>query len=306
MGTPLYMSPEQVRSAKNVDLRTDIWALGVILYELVAGIPPFVGSAPGVAAAIVTDDPPPFASAAKVPVELMAIIQKAMQKKPADRFSDARQLASALAPFGPDSLGRISVVSSVTGPASNPELGMAPTLPEVMGPAPPARDARAVSTEGVTANEWASGPPFAPARPGRATFGLAALLLVGGGVLALGLVKGTRAVAPDESARIDALGPPSAVRGLASSSGAALAAPIVSAPVASAPIPSASMASGPLASATASATASEASSAPVRPPERRPAGEGTGKARKPSDTKPHASTTAPAPTATQSPLFLPP
>src|SRR5260370_1228391 len=58
VGTALYMSPEQVRSSANVDARTDIWALGVILYELVSGQPPWMGTLTQVAAAIVTDDPP--------------------------------------------------------------------------------------------------------------------------------------------------------------------------------------------------------------------------------------------------------
>ena len=61
MGTPLYMSPEQVRSAKKVDTRTDIWALGVILYELLTDSLPFYGeNGTAVVAAIVADDPPPI------------------------------------------------------------------------------------------------------------------------------------------------------------------------------------------------------------------------------------------------------
>jgi serine/threonine-protein kinase len=61
MGSPLYMSPEQVRSAKNVDRRSDIWSLGVILYELLSGRLPFEGDNPGaICAMIVADAPVPL------------------------------------------------------------------------------------------------------------------------------------------------------------------------------------------------------------------------------------------------------
>src|SRR5262249_26788149 len=67
LGTALYMSPEQLRAASTVDARSDIWSIGVILYELVAGEPPWVGPAPAVAAAIVSVDPKSVAERCELP-----------------------------------------------------------------------------------------------------------------------------------------------------------------------------------------------------------------------------------------------
>jgi non-specific serine/threonine protein kinase len=98
IGTPLYMSPEQA-SGLPVDARTDVYALGCILYELVTGRPPFVG--PGVAKILIdhtTREPkPPSRREAGVPAWLDAVTLNALEKDPADRFQSAAELASALA-----------------------------------------------------------------------------------------------------------------------------------------------------------------------------------------------------------------
>jgi serine/threonine-protein kinase len=101
VGTLLYMSPEQVRSAKDVDARTDIFALGVIMHELLAGAPPFVGSAPAVAVAIATDEATSLSELrSDVPEALAAIVRKAMSKRPSDRYDDVPAFAAAIAPYG--------------------------------------------------------------------------------------------------------------------------------------------------------------------------------------------------------------
>jgi serine/threonine-protein kinase len=106
LGTPSYMSPEQVRSAKHVDGRTDIWSLGVILFELLTGTLPFRGAtSTAVGAAIVADPVPNMRELRpEVPSELEAVIDKTLSKRAEDRFPDIRSLAAALLPFA--KLGR--------------------------------------------------------------------------------------------------------------------------------------------------------------------------------------------------------
>ena len=93
MGTANYMSPEQARG-EVVDVRTDIWSLGVVLYELVAGCAPFERSTPSeVIALILEREPPPLARYAReVPPELERIVGKALTKDRGQRYQTAKDL----------------------------------------------------------------------------------------------------------------------------------------------------------------------------------------------------------------------
>ncbi len=93
MGTPSYMSPEQARG-EQVDARTDIWSLGVVLYELVAGCVPFERSTPSeVIALILERAPPPLARYAReVPTELERIVSKALTKDREERYQTAKDV----------------------------------------------------------------------------------------------------------------------------------------------------------------------------------------------------------------------
>jgi len=99
MGSPLYMSPEQMRSSKDVDAQTDIWALGVILFELLTGVPPFDGATLEELRVSVTTAPAPRVPNVAAP--LQAAIHRCLAKDPDARFASVHALAEALAPFAP-------------------------------------------------------------------------------------------------------------------------------------------------------------------------------------------------------------
>jgi eukaryotic-like serine/threonine-protein kinase len=115
LGSPAYMSPEQIRRPKSVDTRTDIWSLGSILYELLVREPPFNADSPLALLAAVVSDPLPSIRDKRpdVSVELEAVIAKCLEKKPENRYQTVAELADALAPFAPRSLPSVSRISGI-------------------------------------------------------------------------------------------------------------------------------------------------------------------------------------------------
>ena len=125
MGSPIYMSPEQLRSLRSVDHRTDIWALGVILFEMLCGKPPFEGDTlPDLSVKIIVTEPPLLRSKRPdAPATLEAIISRCLEKEVGKRVADIAELATLLAPFGSfTAAGSLERILKVTAPTSSPSI----------------------------------------------------------------------------------------------------------------------------------------------------------------------------------------
>ncbi|MCL4867290.1 MAG: PD40 domain-containing protein, partial [Gemmatimonadales bacterium] len=99
IGTPHYMSPEQALGERNLDARTDVYALGCVLYEMLTGEPPFSGpTAQAIIAMVMSSEPEPVTALRKaVPAHVAGAIQRALEKLPADRYGSAAEFANGLA-----------------------------------------------------------------------------------------------------------------------------------------------------------------------------------------------------------------
>ncbi len=115
-GTPAYMSPEQARGeGKNVDPRSDVWALGAVLYEMLAGEPPFKADNALKLMLRITKEQPRKLSLAnrKVPCEVEAIVMKCLDKNPTRRYANGRALATDIATFLEGGKPQVSTQSKV-------------------------------------------------------------------------------------------------------------------------------------------------------------------------------------------------
>jgi eukaryotic-like serine/threonine-protein kinase len=98
LGTPHYMSPEQAMGEREITARSDVYALGCVLYEMLSGEPPFTGpTAQAITAKVVTSDPAPLITLRRtVPAHVAGAVHQALQRLPADRFGSAREFADAI------------------------------------------------------------------------------------------------------------------------------------------------------------------------------------------------------------------
>jgi serine/threonine-protein kinase len=208
MGSPQYMAPEQMRSSRRVDGRTDIWGLGTIMHELLTGIPPFDAPSMPELFAMILQDPAPSLRGLRpdVPPELDAVVLQCLEKSPEKRPESVLELARLLMPFaGPMSVGAAERVGRVgrsvafasatlIAAASARESTASLARPKglVISPDPPGSAPSAPELAHARTTAFAE-PPVPGARPrGRLglVFGLvaAAMVVIGGSLTAVSLM----------------------------------------------------------------------------------------------------------------------
>ena len=263
MGSPNYMSPEQLASTRDVDTRTDVYALGAILYHLLAGRPPFVAeSFAELCSLVLNTTPQPLRPLNPlVPEGLEKAVLLALQKHLKKRTPTVAALAQQIVPFGPpharvsaERIGRV-LHAPVTGAPS------AATLP------PPAPEDATMDGLGHTVTS----------KRNSALWAALAATLLGGGAIAITLLRGGADPAPatSESGHAGAAPPPTAVTPSAAPAVTADT-PATAAPTTAAPEPVVTPSPGPTGSAAPlvvpqpETTASAPKRAPVTPPKPAP------------------------------------
>ncbi len=258
-GTVAYMAPELARGMHAVDQRSDLYAVGVMLYEMLAGKHPFDAVEPSALFRQHCKEPPPFIAArapgAVAPPMLEAVVRRLLEKEPSARFQTAAELIGALDEACPPEAGSSAAAST-------------------RGPIPSARtSSRSITVRGEDPADVAppsdASPPPAPAAPDRAPARRSTgngLRLAAVASVVLGAVAAARAFAPDIRTKLGIDAP--AAAGPAPAASASSSVPLAADPVApSAPAPSsASLAPAPVpASGAAPATAAPLATSPMTP-----------------------------------------
>jgi serine/threonine-protein kinase len=172
MGTPYYMSPEQALGLKNIDLRTDLWSLGVVAYECLTGVRPFEGETVGALSLAIVHGPMPVPSrVASVPGGIDEWFARACCREVAGRFASAKELADAF-PRGP----RLGITGGTADGRGAPPVHMALAPTAEAG-------ALATTTSPTSTAEAAAGIPRKGRGPLIAVLGLLVVGLVAAGAV---------------------------------------------------------------------------------------------------------------------------
>jgi hypothetical protein len=293
LGSPGYMSPEQLRSPRDVDARSDVWSFGVILYELVSGRPPFTGETlTDIALRITMDPPPPLVG--RMPQGFEQLVNRCLTKDRAQRYPDLANLAHALAvyagPGGWELAGAVSRMLHVSQVAGSGHYGATvhgsgPAVTQRLDPSAesPGGHPAMPTTMGGAASSMVTAPARRRAR--RVRIGAAAATLaVGAVVFAVALRGGGAPAIPAAPGNAEAPAANHAVRSAASPA-SAQAASSPSAPPGNAAAPAAVAPSAAAPSATAPSAAAPSAAAPAVAPGN-PAGTEVRSPQRPRGTKP--------------------
>lgn len=190
LGSPNYMSPEQMTHVKDADARSDVWSLGIVLFQLITGKLPFQGSVlTEVVARVLTEDVPrPRSLRSSIPAELEAIVLRCLEKKPEKRFQSVNELAAALRLMISNEPPRIRATEfSLADTLQRPQLddGRAPPIPVAPEPRTVSTEVTISETEVPTRNAWgqeATEKSLRRNKQGLVAFGAAATVLIGGSI----------------------------------------------------------------------------------------------------------------------------
>ncbi|HEV8547764.1 MAG TPA: protein kinase [Polyangiaceae bacterium] len=126
VGTPAFASPEQLTHPEEIDGRSDVWALGIVLYQALSGTLPFAADTiPALYSAIIGGAPTPFPAGTGVPEKLVAVVERCLRRDPNERPASMLELARDLAPFAPlRAHGIVESLATLAGPEHAAELSL--------------------------------------------------------------------------------------------------------------------------------------------------------------------------------------